>query len=237
MSPRSLALLALIGLAAFPAMGQGADPVAVRDEAALAAAIERWLFENPETLRRAVEAALAREAAAQDGRIDPMDGILGNPQGDATLFLFIDRASPHSRAAMPLVAALAATDPGLKVVIKELPLLSQASVAAASAAVAVRRHGEEAFRIFETTLIAEPGEPDEVALARAAAAAGVDAASLASGRAEPSVLDYLKRTRALAARLGVEGTPAFIVGNRGLAGLQNIDNLRAAIAEARERGR
>jgi protein-disulfide isomerase len=46
-------------------------------------------------------------------------------------------------------------------------------------------------------------------------------------------LDYLRRTRAMAAAIGVRATPAFLVGNRALLGARGMEDLRAAVADAR----
>ena len=220
-------------LAAPCARAQGINPSAAppaltpAQEQAVEALVARWIAANPAAVRAAIDPVRAADIE------DPSDGILGNPAGDLSMVVFVDRASAPSVASMPLLAALAATDPGLRIVLKELPLASRGSVDAALAAVAARRQGAEASRAFEAALMTSPGPADAASAARAASLAGLDAARLAADAADPDARAYLRRTRDLAAQLGVAATPTFLVGGRAIVGARGIDDLRAAVVAAR----
>ena len=89
---------------------------------------------------------------------------------------------------------------------------------------------EALFRAFfaERRNIADPAVLDEVAHG-----AGVDAATVRAAAADPRFAARLQENHRLAARLGVSGTPTFVVGSRMLAGAVPAATLAAAVREAR----
>ena len=50
---------------------------------------------------------------------------------------------------------------------------------------------------------------------------------------DPVIKERLAVTIAMADQLGIQGTPALVVGNRLLSGAQTIETLQAAVAQAR----
>jgi protein-disulfide isomerase len=62
---------------------------------------------------------------------------------------------------------------------------------------------------------------------------GLDLARLRRDMDDPAIAARIERNRALARALGVEGTPAFIVGDRFVPGAVDIDAMRQLIAETR----
>lgn len=233
MRPRFAALAALVLLAAQPALASGVNPNAAQapltpaQEEAIESLVARWISENPGALRRALDPVRAA-GVEEEG-----DGTLGNPRGDVAVVAFLDRGTAASVASLPLLAALAATDPGVRVVLKELPLVSRDSVSAALIAYAARAQGDTAFRGFEAALMAKPGPADAVKARAAAEQAGLDLAALDAKAAEPSAKAYLRRVRALSEELGINAVPTFLVGGRALVGAKSIDELREAVRAAR----
>jgi len=218
-------------LAAAPALAQGGNPGASvpaltpAQEAAVETVVARWIADHPAAVRRAIDPV---RAAGVD---DPDDVTAGNPAGDVSLVAFIDRGSPSGPAAVTVMMALVATDPGLRIVIKELPLLSQASVEAASVAFAAHRQGGKAALAFESVMTTAPAGG---ASARAAAErAGLDPVRLTADASGPEARSYLRRTRELAGQLGIRAAPTFLVGTHAMVGLRGPDELREAILAAR----
>src|SRR5204862_7379672 len=68
----------------------------------------------------------------------PRGVVLGNKDGDVAFVEFFDYNCGYCKRAMADMLDLMKTDPKLKVVLKEFPVLSQGSVEAAQVAVAVR---------------------------------------------------------------------------------------------------
>ena len=153
----------------------------------------------------------------------------GAAKPDVTLVEFFDYACPYCKASNADVARLVAEDKGVRVVYRELPILGPDSVAAARLSLAASQAGR--FNQFHDALY-EAGKPAAETNARAAAAAGI----APEPRPDPRAEEELKRNFDLAGKLGATGTPLFIVGDRVLNGAVGYEQLKAAVAKAREKG-
>lgn len=198
--------------------------------------VREYLLAHPEVIPEAIGAMEARDSgkavSANRRAIEtPVgDAWLGNPQGDVTLVEFFDYNCGYCRASLPVIAALVKADPKVKVVFRELPILSQASYDAAKLSYAAARQGK--FRAFHDPLYAA-GRVTPESLAATAKAAGVDLA--AAKASEPAAEAEVKRNVGIARELKTGGTPTFVIGDRVLIGLQTLDQLQTAVTAARAR--
>ncbi|WP_417692412.1 DsbA family protein [Roseibium sp.] len=69
---------------------------------------------------------------------DPNAPVLGNPDGDITLVEFFDYNCPYCKRAKPIVQALLESDPNVRLVYREWPVL----IAAMSTGSFCRREGK-----------------------------------------------------------------------------------------------
>lgn len=209
-----------------------ASSLAKADRAAIEAVVRDYILTHPEILPEAMERLQSKGAARQvaDNREDletPFPGaVLGNPRGTITLVEFTDYACGYCRQSVADVRALIAAHPDLRIVVRELPILSPASTEAAKMALAAAAQGK--YAAFHDAMFAG-SRPDAASVAAAARAAGVDPTAAAAGVAE-ELADNLD----LARKLGINGTPAWVVGDRLLVGAVGREALEKAIAEARE---
>ena len=134
---------------------------------------------------------------------------------------------------MPEVEALIAANPDLKVVIRELPILSPASADAARWALAAAEQGR--FEAFHKAMFAA-GRPDGQSIEQAARAAGLDLERARRTAAEPQVEAELKQNLTFAQQLRIDGTPAFVVGDQMMAGAVGREVLQNAIDAAKKQG-
>lgn len=192
--------------------------------------VRRALLENPEILPEAMERLERREtakalASQRSGLETPFASAwAGAAQGDVTLVAFFDYACGYCRASNPDIDRLLREDDRLKVVWREFPVLGPASEAAARASLAAAAAGR--FRAFHTDLFAA-GRPTQATIASASAAIGAPP--------EPEAAEAeLRRNFDFARALGINGTPAFVIGDQLLQGAVGYQALREAIAEARE---
>ena len=146
-----VAVAITLSLGGSPARAQ--TPAAPRET--IEAIIREYLLSHPdvivESLQRAeqqrIEAARSQSRAAVQTRRrdlleDPGSPVGGNPAGDVTVVEFFDYRCPHCRRMAPVVKALLAEDPGIRLVYKELPILGEESTLAARAALAARGQGK-----------------------------------------------------------------------------------------------
>ena len=237
-SPWLIAALVLVaGLGGIAGWFYGSRAVAPANEAQIRQVVREYLLENPEILPEAMERLQQREAQRQlasagDGLARPFPGaVLGNPQGTITLVEFTDYACGYCRASVPEVEALIAANPQLKVVVRELPILSPASEAAARWALAAAEQGK--FDAFHRAMFAA-GRPDPATIEAAARSAGLNLDRARKVVAEPRVEAELKQNLEFARQLRIDGTPSWIVGNQLFAGAVGREVLQKAIDEAKQ---
>ena len=206
-------------------------------------AIRAYLLEHPEVVREALEAlqrrdALAAAAGARDTLArhrdalfeDPRSPVLGNPGGDVTVVEFFDYHCGYCRRSAPAVAALLASDPGVRVVMKEFPILGPESVLAAKSALAAARQGR--YQAFHDALF-QAESLDAAAIDAIAAAMHLDMARFHADRDDPAIDALLDGNAAVAAALGIQGTPAFIVGDQLVPSAIDADALAALVQAVR----
>lgn len=165
--------------------------------------------------------------------VSEADVWLGNPAGDVTVIEFFDYQCGYCRRVGPTVAALVAADPGVRVVLKEFPILGDASVAAARASLAANRQGKGAA--FHHTLLGGRGATTRARIEDAARQAGVDLDRLMADAGNPAMDQHLVANVEAALALGINSTPTFVVGDRIIRGAVPLAELQAAIAEERAR--
>jgi protein-disulfide isomerase len=232
----ALLLAALLGAAAF-ALLQPYLPG--NDRARTEAIVRDYVLSHPEILPEAMQKLQEREvgkvvSANRSGIEKPFAGAwAGNPKGDVTLVAYMDYACGYCRASLPAIDKLLADDPNVRIVYRELPILSPDSRTAAEWALAAAEQGK--FRPFHAALYEESGL-DEAAIARAAAKAGLDVGRARTVAASDAVAQELARNIGQAGQLGVTGTPTWVVGNQMLSGAVGYEGLSAAVAKARAAG-
>ncbi len=165
---------------------------------------------------------------------DPVAPKLGAKGHDVTIVEFADYACSYCRRMHPVIAALMASDPKIRLVYRDWPIFGPASVEAARAAIASQWQGKH--RAFDAALYAGTGKLDSSAIRLAADRAGVDwprlQADLVRHRAD--IDGVLARTNEQAPAIGLQGTPAFIIGAYLLPGAIDLPTLRKAVAAARK---
>src|SRR5262249_25648721 len=146
--------------------------------------------------------------------------IIGNPAGNITLIEFFDYRCPYCRQVEPALQSLVQSDPGLRIVQKQFPILGPASVYAARVALAAQRQGKH--KPFHDALMAKRSNLDEATVLKVAEEVGLDVARIKADMSSPDVESELSRTREIAAALGINGTPAFIIGSELIPGATDL---------------
>jgi protein-disulfide isomerase len=122
-------------------------------------------------------------------------------------------------------------NPDLRFVFNELPIFGDVSEHAAREAIAVHRSKGDVLGLYSAFMATRP--LDQTAIDRVAQAHQVDPKAVETGLAKQDADKQLGDVRALAEKLGIEGTPAFIVGDTMIPG-EDVDSLNAAIAAQRK---
>ena len=177
--------------------------------------------------------ARSDELTIDDVLFDPDQPVLGNPGGDVTVVEFFDYQCPFCKRGHPDLMAEVEADGNVRLVMKDWPIFGGASVLASQLVLGAVEEGT--YVAAQAALMATPARLSEDDVRDTLAAAGLDpAAMLAAYRQDRERWDGLMgRNSRQAAALGLQGTPAFIIGQNLLPGALDRDRLRAAIAAAR----
>lgn len=234
-----IAALAL-GLAA-PALSQGFTP---EQRAEVLSILRDALRSDPSILRDALagleeaeqrDRAEARRAAiaanAEALFRDAADPVKGNPRGDVTLVEFFDARCGYCKQLHPTMEALLRRDPNVRVVMKDLPILGPNSVLAARALLAAQRQGR--YGPLYDALLTLRVEPTEAVIRQQAERAGLDWTRLRRDMDDPAVERRIQSNLRLAGALGIEGTPALVIGETLVPGAVELPALERLVAEAR----
>ncbi|MCU0903072.1 MAG: DsbA family protein [Tabrizicola sp.] len=227
-------------VASAPAMTE-AERTAFREE------VRAYLLDNPEVLIEAMDVLQAREEEAariRDVQMvathndvifnNPHDWVGGNPNGDITLVEFMDYRCGYCRQAYAEVEELIKTDGNIRFVVKEFPILGEASLMSAQFAIAVRQlHGDEAYASVHDTLMTLRGEPNAETLSRLASDLGLDPEPILDRMSKPEVMQVIQDNHRLAEEMEITGTPAFVLKDMVMRGYAPVEVMREFVAEAR----
>lgn len=139
---------------------------------------------------------------------DPNSPVIGNTTGAVTLVEFFDYQCPHCKEMASIVSNLVTQDKNLKVVFKEFPIFP-GSMYAAQAALAAQLQGK--YWQLHNALMAANNPLTQSGVLAAAQSVGLDVAQLQKDMNSDTIKNELQQNEQLAEKLGLQGTPAFIV--------------------------
>lgn len=241
---RSAALIAGLigGITALPVTGSAQTTTA--DRAAVEKIVRDYILTNPEIITEALQLLQAKKKFAETAAdrqmlnsnraqliSDPTSPVGGNAKGDVTVVEFFDYRCGVCKRIHPIVDQLVKSDPNIRRVYKEWPILGPNSVLAARAAIASRKQGK--YLSFHKVMMEANSTFGEGAIMAMAESVGIDAARLRRDMRTPETDTVIRKNYALAERLKLNGTPSFVIGDTLLRGGRDLESLRALVAEAR----
>jgi protein-disulfide isomerase len=248
MPPLRLLLPALFALAICGAPAASAQSFSDSQRSEIEAVIRNYLIAHPEVLDDAMAELNKRQAAAEAEKHEasvaqnseaifnsPRGVVLGNKDGDVAFVEFFDYNCGYCKRAMADMLDLLKTDPKLKVVLKEFPVLSQGSVEAAQVAVAVRMQdpGGKKYLDFHQKLLGGRGPADKARALAAAKEAGLDVGRIEKDLASTEVRATIEENFKLAEAMGMNGTPSYVIGKQVVIGAIGLEGLKEKIGIAR----
>ena len=252
-SVRSLALGASVAVAALSGalLAGPAHALTKEQKAEFETLIKDYLIKNPEVIQEALielerrqrdaEVAARQKVLKDDGGklyASKFNAVAGNPQGDVTLIEFFDYNCGYCKRALVDLQKLVKEDPKLKVILKDLPILSPQSRDAAAVALAVKGLAKpEDFWTFHTTLMAKTGQIGKPQALEVAATIGIDAAKIEKELARPDIAEAFEESRKIADALGLTGTPSYILADDVVVGAVGFQQLKTRIDNVRKCGK
>ena len=159
----------------------------------------------------------------------PNDFVMGNPNGSITIVEFFDYRCTYCKIMIPRMEQLMANDKSIRFVIKDFPVLGANSNFAARFAIAARQLDRNKMQKFFQLMSEQRGglNPDEQL--NLAVQAGYNLDSLAALAKDKSVEKIIKTNLELGRKLGISGTPGFVIGNRLIPGAISFKEFETVI--------
>jgi protein-disulfide isomerase len=225
-------------------LGQGPEPVSM-DQQRVERIMRDYLTKNPQILVEMTAELDKRQASQQTNAISdnaeaifrsPVSPVAGNPNGDVSVVEFFDYNCPFCRHALHDVIKLIDDDGKVRLVLKELPILGDDSVAAAKLALASNKQGK--YFEMHQKLLSEPGKAGKAKALQIAKDLGLDADQLQKDAEGPDIKKALDEAKDLAQKLGLQGTPLFLIGDRTVSGAPDdlFDQLKTKVTDVRQKG-
>ncbi|AFX98664.1 DSBA-like thioredoxin domain protein [Candidatus Endolissoclinum faulkneri L2] len=162
---------------------------------------------------------------------DPVDPVLGNLTGDVTVVEFFDYQCSYCKLMTLLLKELIEKDSNIRIVFKELPILSTTSETAALASLA--SHYQNKYMKFQTKLFDTPGQITQKIIFQVAQEIGLDIDRLKVDMGNTITLNQIRKSFELARILSIRGTPALVIGNYLIHGLISKKKLIQLVAKVR----
>ncbi|MEM8740403.1 MAG: DsbA family protein [Pseudomonadota bacterium] len=208
--------------------------------------VRAYLLDNPEVILEAIQileqrrelaaatAELELVAANADAlRNDGYSHVGGNPDGTVTVVEFFDYRCGFCKRAHDDVKTLVRTNPDIRLVYKEFPVLGPDSLSAARAAMAALRQDGEAYEKFNDALMRFGGPITDRVIDRLAERSGVDVEQMRADMQDPQIEAQISANHQLAQVLRISGTPTFVIGDRIVRGLIPLDEMNRVVQLAR----
>ena len=204
------------------------------DKAQIEQVVHDYLLAHPEVLPDAMDALRDKQHAKTiaDNRaaiLEPFGSAwAGSAHPDLTIVEYYDYNCGYCRASLPAIGQLLASDPKLRIVFREFPVLAESSATAARMSLAAAEQGK--FKPFHDSLYAG-GPVTDQSIAAAAKIAGVDSAKAAAFA--PKADAEIAANMGIARQLGLTGTPSWVIGNHVVSSALPLDELQKLVAQAR----
>lgn len=228
-----------------PITGHAADGFSPTQRSEIVRILREALVKDPSILRDAVEALQASEkgqeeasaraslAANRDHLVDSADPVAGNPNGNVTVVEFFDVRCTYCKRLEAPMAELLKQDPKIRLVYKDLPVLGPASVLGAKALLAAQKQGR--YELMRDALMQTNIPVTEDSLRAEAERLGLDWAKMSQDMDAPDVDARIQKNLKLASALGIQGTPAMVIGDTLIPGAIDLPELKRVVADARKK--
>ncbi len=163
----------------------------------------------------------------------PLVTHLGNSGGETVVIAFLDYSGGHNRRMATEIDDFLAANAAARIAVVELPAADEVSLAAARHALAASLQG--AWPAFHRVLMVSTLPLTNDGFRDLGAALGLDRDRLAADAASATVDGALAHNRALASAAGIDGTPAFVIGDQLFVGFIDAANLAELVSRLHTR--
>lgn len=157
---------------------------------------------------------------------DPASPRKGAEKPALVIVNFTDYNCPYCKQFDPMLEKIVHDYPQVQLVVKLLPFRGESSMTSARVALTTWRQQPEKFWALHQRLMAKKGTHDDASILSAQ-----QKTQTADIKADGQSTDSVKLNLILSQVLGIQGTPATIVGEQMVAGAIGYDDLEALVKE------
>lgn len=213
--------VSLLGLIGFAVNTTKAAEFSPEQKTAIQKIVHEYVVAHPEVLVEASQVLQQRQqqqmmqqanVAIKANRQQLFAGnspVAGSPTAKVNMVEFFDYQCVHCREVAPMVKKIMDTNKTVRVIFKELPILGQDSVTASKAALAANLQGK--YLALHDAMFKSQKSLSEEQILSLAKSVGLDVDKLKQDMNSTAVQAELQANMDLAQKIGVMGTPAFII--------------------------
>lgn len=245
-SAAAMILAAAVFYAGLTGIAGAKDALTTDQKKAVEELVRQYILDHPEVLMESVQrmeqkqkeqekAKTARAIKSRGKELfkDADTPFAGPADGDVVIVEFFDYHCGVCKRVLPIIVKMLKTDPKVKLVFKEWPILGPDSIVAARAALASRKQGK--YVDFHTAMMKATGRLTKNRIMAIATGVGLDPVKLEQDMKAREIDALLSRNLQLADALTLNGTPSFIIGNTLIRGGRPYDGMMDLIRKERNR--
>jgi len=205
--------------------------------------IAKWVEANPQAIINSVQNMQKKMMEEQTKNAQKNIGQKQNelyndanspqyaPQGyDVSIVEFYDYACGYCKKAQATVEELIKSDPKIRVIYRDFPILGEPSFEMSKVSVAVNLISPNSFKKFHDALMKTNDKGKKAAL-NAAKIAGIDTKKIEDTlkNEKEKIEKILQDNLSLGSSVGITGTPGFIVGEELIPGAMDVNTFKEKI--------
>lgn len=210
--------------------------------------VAKWVEANPKAIIDSVVAMQKKASEIQqrdaqknvstkkDDLFNKKSDPVHSPKGyDVVLIEFFDYNCGYCKKAQSSIEELLKQDKKVKIIFKELPILGSSSIELAKLAIAVNISDAGSYLKFHHALMKSNAKTTSEAI-KIAKDLGIDTEKLQKTleSKKSNIEEQIKLNQDLASSIGINGTPAFIIGEELIPGAVDVNVLKEKISAQRK---
>lgn len=209
------------------------------DRATVEKIVREYLLANPEIMLE-VQSALEQrqqqqltqqqtDVIAQNQEVlysAPGQIVFGEDDAELTVVEFFDYNCSFCQRALADMRQIIESDKNVRFVLKEFPVLGEASIEASRVSLAFARLSPEKAGQFHIDLLGMPGLKDGARAIELAVEMGVAETDIRAEMEKSHIIESISEVYGLAEGLGITGTPSYVVGQKVVFGAVGYEQLK-----------
>jgi len=231
----------VLSTSAFAAIAQ---PLSAEQTQQIEGVIQSYFQKNPGVVMKALEAAMAAQQVEELAKLqkavgankdklfgDKRSPTTGNEKASQTLVVFMDPYCGYCRKFHAEIDKVLATNKDLKVIFKDIAIMSEKSDIAIKAMAAAKNQGK--YKEMQGILMSSAKLTEETLVTKAKEL-GLDVKKFTTDLHSKETQTLIDDTKQLSSDMGVNGTPTIVIGDKVHPGYLSAEDLQTLLKETKK---